>query len=127
MVPFGDGFQQIQDPCAAISNFIETYNVTEYFRGWRIFQDPVQGYKLHLFEHDGRPVAPQFLRSETPNMHPTRSLRNDTWVRVDSKEKRSLDHTFQKRSSAPSARTLRTEGLVAAAGMVALAFSSLLL
>jgi len=78
MVPFGDGYQQIQDPCAAQSNFIEGYNFTEYYKGWRIFQDPTQGFKLHLFEWDGKPVAPMFQISTTPTMLPTRLLRNVT-------------------------------------------------
>ncbi|KAF9522576.1 ROT1 protein [Crepidotus variabilis] len=75
---FGDGFQQVQDPCAAESNFIEDYNTMEYFMGWRIFQDPTAGYKLHLFQFDGTPVAPLFQISTTPNMQPTRLLRNIT-------------------------------------------------
>jgi hypothetical protein len=78
MVPFGDGFQQIQDPCAAVSNFIETYNNTEYYRSWRIFTDPTTGYHLHLYQFDGAPLSPQFLISTSPNMHPTRLLRNVT-------------------------------------------------
>jgi len=122
MHPFGDGFQQIQDPCAAVSNFIETFNVTEYYKGWRIFNDPTTGYKLHLYLHDGAPVAPQYLRSTTPTMHPTRPLRNDTWVRVDSKERRSLD-TAQD-GSAPASRPLAG---VAAAGALALVFASVFL
>lgn len=71
----GDGFQQIQDPCAAVSNFIEVYNNTEYYKGWRIFQDPSQGFKLHMFQFDGSPLAPMFQVSTTPNMLPTRLLR----------------------------------------------------
>jgi hypothetical protein len=76
MVPLGDGFQQIQDPCAAQSNFMELYNYTEYYQSWRIFTDPTQGYKLHLFQFDGTPVAPLFQISTTPNMLPTTVLRN---------------------------------------------------
>jgi len=76
--PFGDGYQQIQDPCAAVSNFIEVYNFTELYESWRIFQDPVTGPHLHLFQFDGSPLAPQFLISTTPNMLPTRLLRNVT-------------------------------------------------
>lgn len=76
MVPFGDGYQQIQDPCAAQSNFIENYNDTELYELWQIFLDPVTGYKLHLFQFDGSPLAPQFQVSATPNMLPTQSLRN---------------------------------------------------
>jgi len=77
--PLGDGYQQIQDPCAAVSNFIESYNYTELYRSWRIFQDPqTLDYKLHLFQFDGSPVAPQFLVSPTPNMLPKTLLRNVT-------------------------------------------------
>jgi Chaperone for protein-folding within the ER, fungal len=76
MVPFLDGFQQIQDPCAPESNFIDPgYNYTELYQSWRIFQDPVTGFKLHLFEADGTPVAPQFLVATSPNMLPTTTLR----------------------------------------------------
>ncbi|KAI5121358.1 hypothetical protein M0805_000666 [Coniferiporia weirii] len=78
MNPFGDGYQQVQDPCAATSNLIQNYNYTELYQSWRIFTDPVDGYKLHLFEFDGTPVAPQFQVSAEPNMLPTQSLRNVT-------------------------------------------------
>lgn len=78
MTPFGDGYQQIQDPCAAQSNFIEIYNFTEIYSQYRQFQDATQGLKLHLFEFDGTPVAPLFLLSQTPTMLPTRLLRNVT-------------------------------------------------
>lgn len=79
MQPLGDGYQQIQDPCAAESNFIEDYNITELYQSWRIFQDPQSAeFKLHLFQFDGAPLAPQFLVSAQPNMLPTRLLRNVT-------------------------------------------------
>jgi len=78
MTPLGDGYQQIQDPCAAVSNFIEPYNLTELYKAWQIFQDPTAGLKLHLFQFDGAPLAPQFLVSATPNMLPTQLLRNVT-------------------------------------------------
>jgi len=76
MAPFGDGYQQIQDPCAAVSNFLENYNDTELYQMWQIFLDPVTGYKLHLFQYDGSPLAPMFQISTTPNMLPTQTLRN---------------------------------------------------
>ncbi|KAI0070364.1 hypothetical protein K474DRAFT_1670155 [Panus rudis PR-1116 ss-1] len=76
--PFGDGYQQIQDPCAAISNFIEDYNNTEMLSHWQIFSDINDGPKLHLFDFDGTPLAPQFQVSPSPNMLPTRLLRNVT-------------------------------------------------
>jgi len=78
MVAFEDGFQQIQDPCAAVSNFLEDYNLSELYSSWRIFQDPTDGYKLHLFQFDGAPLPPMFQVSAVPNMLPTQLLRNVT-------------------------------------------------
>ena len=78
MKPFGDGFQQVQDPCAAVSNFIEPYNDIELYQYWRIFTDPVTGYHLHLYQFDGSPLPPQFQVSTSPNMLPTQLLRNAT-------------------------------------------------
>ncbi|KAL1946155.1 hypothetical protein VTO73DRAFT_15282 [Trametes versicolor] len=80
LTPFGDGYQQIQDPCAAESNFIEDYNKTELLSQWQIFNDPVDGPKLHLFESDGTPVAPLYQVYSTANMLPTEKLRNVTAV-----------------------------------------------
>ncbi|EJC98387.1 uncharacterized protein FOMMEDRAFT_23647 [Fomitiporia mediterranea MF3/22] len=76
--PFGDGYQLIQDPCGPRSAFVENYNMTELYQSWRIFQDPVDGFKLHLFQFDGSPLAPQFQVSTDPNMLPTQMLRNVT-------------------------------------------------
>jgi len=76
LTPFGDGYQQIQNTCEAITNFIENYNITEFYREYQIFQDPTDGYKLHLYDSGGSPYAPMFFRSANPIMQPTRSLRN---------------------------------------------------
>lgn len=77
LMPLRDGFQQIQDPCAPVSNFIEDYMITlEYYQMWQIFQDPTTGLKLHLFAYDGSPLSPMFQVSTTPNMLPTQQLRN---------------------------------------------------
>ncbi|KIJ61083.1 hypothetical protein HYDPIDRAFT_116336 [Hydnomerulius pinastri MD-312] len=78
MTPFGDGYQQIQDPCAAISNFMENYNDTELYVLWNIYQDAVKGYTLQLYQFDGSPLPPQYLMSTSPNMLPTQPLRNVT-------------------------------------------------
>ena len=98
--PMGDGFQQVQDPCAARSNFLENYNITELMSSWRIFEDPVDGFKLHLFKFDGSPESPLFQVSSTPEMLPTQLLRNVTTVAsVDSsKRKRGL---FSRSNAAP--------------------------
>ena len=78
LIPNGDGYQQIQDPCAAETNFIEDYNKTELLSQWQIFQDQDDGPKLHLFEADGTPVAPLYQVYSTANMLPTTQLRNVT-------------------------------------------------
>jgi len=78
LTPNGDGYQQIQDPCTAITNFVENYNLTELISLYQIFLDPTDGYKLHLFQFDGSPLPPQFQISTTPNMLPTQKLRNVT-------------------------------------------------
>ncbi|KAK7025551.1 Reversal of tor2 lethality [Paramarasmius palmivorus] len=98
LTPVGDGYQQIQDPCAPISNFFENINVTELITQWRIFMDPTFGPKLHLWRFDGTPVAPMFQISTTPIMLPTTKLRNTTAASAGtgSTRKRSLT----KRSNA---------------------------
>lgn len=78
LTPMGDGFQQIQDACAAQSNFVELYNDTELYRTWNIVQDPTLGFRLYLWQFDGTPLAPMSLVSNTPNMLPTSLLRNVT-------------------------------------------------
>lgn len=109
MNPFGDGFQQIQDPCAAVSNFIEVYNDTELYQSWRIFMDPQDGPKLHLFQFDGSPVAPQFQTSLVPNMLPTQLLRNVTPPETPPPSKRAL----KKRSAGEKSWTPASVGALA--------------
>ncbi len=77
-IPVGDGFQRIEDPCAAKSDFTEPYNATELYQTWQIFLDPVDGPKLHMFGFDGSPVPPFRLVSSTPNMLPNQRLHNNT-------------------------------------------------
>ncbi|RPD56669.1 hypothetical protein L226DRAFT_537895 [Lentinus tigrinus ALCF2SS1-7] len=81
--PLSDGYQQVQDPCAAETNFIEQYNTTELYMGWQIFSDQADGPKLHLFQADGTPVAPLFQVYSTANMLPTELLRNVTVTLTD--------------------------------------------
>jgi len=76
LTPFGDGYQQNQDPCAPVSNFIETYNDTEAYMQWNIYQDPVQGYALQMYEITGSPLPPMWLVTASPIMLPTQVLRN---------------------------------------------------
>lgn len=105
MTPMGDGFQQIQDPCAATSNFVEDYNDTELYQSWRIFTDPTFGFKLHLFMFDGTPVPPQYLISASPQMLPTTLLRNvstvftsqDGFVSTGSKQELSASGALSQR------------------------------
>jgi len=111
MVPFGDGYQQIQDPCSAVTNFIENYNDTEFYQNYQIFQDPLDGYKLYLYQFDGSPVAPQFQISTTPNMLPTRSLRNVTAAPATTTND-GLTTSNRKRSSAEKRWSQTNGGLI---------------
>jgi hypothetical protein len=79
LTPNGDGYQQIQDPCAAVSNFIENYNDTELLvSGWYTYTDTTNGLTVQLYQFDGSPLAPMKQISSTPNMLPTQALRNVT-------------------------------------------------
>jgi len=79
LTPNGDGYQQIQDPCAAVSDFVQNYNDTELLpSGWYFYTDSVLGLTLQLYQYDGSPLAPQYQVSSTPNMLPTQRLRNVT-------------------------------------------------
>ena len=125
---FGDGFQQVQDPCAAVSNFIESYNETEYYKGWRIFQDPTAGPKLHLFQFDGSPVPPQFLVSKTPSMLPTRLLRNSSYVFVSRRGLEGEEEDLERRESgADAVRGPRVIAVLGAAGLVILTAASMMI
>jgi len=71
-----EGFQRVQDPCAANSDFTEIFNLTTLFVEWRIFQDATDGPKLHLNAFDGTALPPMFLQSASPEMLPTQALLN---------------------------------------------------
>jgi len=122
MTPFNDGYQQIQDPCAAVSNFIEEYNQTELYQSWRIFMDQTAGPKLHLFQFDGAPLAPMFQVSTTPNMLPTQLLRNlpknDTSSNSNGVKQRSVEDESNG-SLATSSRSMAAVagGVLAVAGL----------
>ncbi|KZT12271.1 uncharacterized protein LAESUDRAFT_720223 [Laetiporus sulphureus 93-53] len=105
--PFGDGYQQIQDGCAATTDFIEDYNDTELYQSWEIFLDSTLGYQLQLYQYDGSPLAQQNLYSTTPNMLPTRSLRNTT-------TSASSELVINARSELATSAGARTQGWSAA-------------
>jgi len=119
LTPFGDGYQQIQNTCEAITNFIENYNQTEFYQLYQIFQDPTDGYKLHLFDAGGAPYAPMFYRTANPVMQPTRSLRNVS-VPVSSGSVKSQKRN-QKRNAGEMTSSPASVGLVVVALIVTLA------
>jgi hypothetical protein len=80
-----------------------------------MFQDPTDGYKLHLFDEGGSPYAPMFFKSADPVMHPTRSLRNVS-VPVGTGAVRS-----QKRNAGEMTSSPASVGLVVVALIVTLA------
>jgi hypothetical protein len=121
LTPFGDGYQQVQDPCAAVSNQIQIYNYTELMSSWRIFHDTdTNEYKLHLFKFDGVPESPLFQVSTEPNMLPTQLLRNVS-VPADSTTKRDIvKRSAGERSWSPMSIT-GLVGSVLTVGMASLA------
>ncbi|KAI0350180.1 hypothetical protein OH77DRAFT_1431328 [Trametes cingulata] len=122
LTPFGDGYQQIQDPCAAETNFIENYNDTELYNSWQLFHDINDGPKLHLFNFDGSPVAPLFQVYSTPNMLPTEPLRNVTPT-ID-----AANLLATNGAPGAGARSWSSAGFVSVvSGAVALGLSSLVL
>ena len=127
MIPLPDGFQQVQDPCAAVSNFIEDYRVTlEMYQQWLIFDDPQQGPKLHLFQFDGAPLAPMFKVSVQPIMLPTQLLRNVSSVNA-SNDSETGGSNVQRRSGSEAAGKQLPATIVTTAGMTIVAVVSLLL
>ncbi|EIW81532.1 hypothetical protein CONPUDRAFT_82418 [Coniophora puteana RWD-64-598 SS2] len=91
MTPFGDGYQQIQDACAAVSNFMQDYNDTELYAQWGISRDTTLGYILQLYQFDGSPLPPQYQISTSPIMLPTQPLRNVTPPPETPSRKRSFE------------------------------------
>jgi len=126
LFPLKDGYQQIQDPCAAVSeNFIEDYRITqEFYRSWQIFIDPTNGPKLHLFQFDGAPLAPMFLLSQSPNMHPTQLLRN---VTDPSADPNADTGNVQRRSTSGAVEKQWSPVITVASGAVGMAIASLML
>lgn len=78
LIPNGDGYQQVQRTCAAVSNFIENNNDTIVVDWWNIKVDSDFGYVLTMQKFDGTYWAPFKQYSTTPNMLPTQKLRNVT-------------------------------------------------
>ena len=76
LVFVADGYQRIQEPCSANSDFTEDYHLQEMYQSWQIFLDAVDGRKFYLFAFDGSPEPPMRLLSQT--MLPARFLRSTT-------------------------------------------------
>ncbi|KAG9308512.1 chaperone for protein-folding within the ER, fungal-domain-containing protein [Chiua virens] len=89
LTPFGDGYQQIQDPCAPVSNFIESYNDTELYQLWNIYTDVTRGYTLQMYQWDGSPLPPMWQLTASPEMLPTQLLRNVSTASSSSSTKNS--------------------------------------
>jgi len=75
LTPFStDGVQQVEDPCAAVSNQITRYNQTILFSQWRIFPLPNGGVHLNLYEASGEPLAPMNVVQMPASMMPTQQV-----------------------------------------------------
>jgi len=91
LTPYGsDGLQQVQDPCAAVSNQITRYNQSITFSQWRIFT-VTGGFHLNLYEATGEPVAPMNPIFDPPNMLPTMVLVTPSPTATGPSAKRDLE------------------------------------
>jgi hypothetical protein len=129
-----DGRIQVQNKCPSdgVSNAIYQFNTTVYMRSWRIFNDPKDGPKLHLFQFDGAPLAPMFLVQKDPIMLPKLSLVQQAinqsiadQTKAQGKGKREyvekLENFFGKRSgSVSSVPTLTTAAKATGVALTAL-------
>lgn len=125
MSPFGDGYQQVQDACGAESNVLENTNQSIYIPWWNIAEDTTDGFLLKLQKYDQTYYPPFKQISTTPNMLPTRQLRevtlgSDVTV-AQSKRELVEEETFEKRNAAPAGAAPAVVGGLAYAGAAAVA------
>ncbi|KAI6014679.1 chaperone for protein-folding within the ER, fungal-domain-containing protein, partial [Pisolithus marmoratus] len=109
----------------AISNFMETYNDTELYVQWTIYQDPTLGYMLQLYQFDGSPLPPMAQLSTSPNMLPTQALRNVSAASTATKKKRNLleGEMLLERSNSGESRRLDGGSGAWLSGLVVLLWS----
>jgi len=121
LTPFeSDGFQQVQDPCAAVSNQIARYSQEILFSQWRIFPLTSGGNHLNLYEFDGTPVAPMNLVFSPPNMHPTATLISTATSTGSSTSTSTAKRDLAARSGASKSASLMLGSVTAMAGLGAL-------
>lgn len=120
LYPFGsDGRIQVQDPCAAVTNVITTYDQITLYADWGITVDSIKAnYKLQLNRFDGAKMPPLYLIANPPNMLPTVVL---TGVNATGQaSRRSLDETspFKKRSAAGPVAVISSRSLIGYASVI---------
>jgi hypothetical protein len=121
LTPNGDGYQQVQDACAAVSNFIENTNVTIYIPWWTIGTDTDKGFTLKLQKYDLTYYAPFYQISTTPEMFPTQKLRNVTTVEdLTSSRKRSFEEKRNDASTMSHSSSLLLAGGAFVVGLLSL-------
>ncbi len=121
LTPNGDGYQQVQDACAAVSNFIENTNVTIYIPWWTIGQDTDKGFTLKLQKYDLTYYAPFYQISTTPEMLPTQKLRNVSTVEdLTSSRKRSFEEKRNDASTMSHSSSLLLAGGAFVVGLLSL-------
>jgi len=77
-----EGYQLIQNACAATSSFTEMYNQSyEFYDSIQLVQD-ASGLYLQMYGWDGAPVPPMGQVSQTPNMFPVAKIINNNRTKV---------------------------------------------
>jgi len=119
LFPFAsDGRIQVQDPCAAVTNVITTYNQITLYADWRITVDSFKSnYMLQLNRFDGAKMPPMYMIANPPNMLPTVVLTGANATGQASR-RRSLDENLSKRSAAVPAADLSSRPLLGYAAAV---------
>lgn len=121
LTPNGDGYQQVQDACGAVSNFIENTNVTIYIPWWTIATDTDKGEVLKMQKFDLTYYAPFYQVSTTPEMLPLAQLRNvSSSAEPASTRKRELPVKRNGATAAFSANSLLLAGGALLVGLLSL-------
>ncbi|RMZ03040.1 hypothetical protein D0860_06964 [Hortaea werneckii] len=93
-----DGRQLMSSPCDYDDGVYTRYNQSETFERYSVYIDPYHNVlRLDLYQFDGSPMQPMYLRYQSPQMLPTSTL-NPTSATASATGASSNDNKLRKRS-----------------------------
>jgi len=93
-----DGRQLMSSPCDYDDGVYTRYNRSETFERYSVYIDPYHNVlRLDLYQFDGSPMQPMYLRYQPPQMLPTSTL-NPTSATASATGSSSNDNKLRKRS-----------------------------